>query len=434
MEVLSKEKIKPSSSTPQHLQKFSLSLLDQIAPPTYVHLVLFYESPKLISNFDPSQISQNLKRSLSDVLTNFHPLAGRIIQENSSIDCNDDGVEYVETRVHACMSDVTENPDPKELQKYVPIEPCGFGSDTSPGQIPLSIQVNFFDCGGIAVGVCIAHKIADTESLVIFMDAWAATCRQEVQTVQPSFHLSRRFPPMDPSKFCSKPSPPDSEMAKNIITKRFVFDKDMLLALKKVGASSQVTNPSKIEAVTAFLWRNFMIASKEDNVERSKTNFAAFHAVNVRSRVSPPLPAHSFGNGCMQAIAWSKSENEEEQGYPVLITKLRNAIRKIDCDYVRKIINGDEYFDLSLKEGAGLLEVCIFSSWCRFPVYEVDYGWGKPHWVSTIGVPFKNLTVFMDTKTGDGIEAWVTMVEADMALIETNYKHLLSHVALDIII
>ncbi|KAL3615831.1 hypothetical protein CASFOL_040125 [Castilleja foliolosa] len=64
-----------------------------------------------------------------------------------------------------------------------------------------------------------------------------------------------------------------------------------------------------------------------------------------------------------------------------------------------------------------------------FPVYEVDYGWGKPHWVATVGVPFKNLVALMDTKDGDGIEAWVSMVEKDKDVIEAKYKLLYMQLA-----
>ncbi|KAL0442096.1 UNVERIFIED_CONTAM: Stemmadenine O-acetyltransferase [Sesamum radiatum] len=439
MEVLSKETIKPTSSTPPHLQKLNLSLLDQIAPPTYVHLLFFYQcsSPEL----DHSQLSLNLKNSLSHVLTTFYPLAGRIIPHDSCIDCNDHGVEYAEFRVHACMSDIIYNdPQPAELQKYVPMEPYGLLESHACGEvIPLAVQVNLFDCGGIAVGVCISHKIADTESLVMFMNAWATTCRKgclQASSIHPCFDLTCRFPPLDPLTFSSKPqAPPHSEDIGKVVTKRFVFNKEVLSKLKKLGASAEVTNPTRIEAITAFLWRNLMIAFRQDaKRERKEIIFVACHAVNVRSRLSPPLPAHSFGNGTLSATAWSskkpdnKDEDEDEHdSYAVLVAKLRNAIRGINHDYVEKMLDGERNGCMENPCGDQVdndvwLEVYIFSSWCRFGVYGVDYGWGKPVWVSTVGVPFKNVTVFMDTRCGDGIEAWVSVAEEDMSVIETNYK------------
>ncbi|KAL0416034.1 UNVERIFIED_CONTAM: Stemmadenine O-acetyltransferase [Sesamum latifolium] len=382
MEVLAKETIKPTSSTPHHLQKLNLSLLDQIAPPTYVHLLFFYQcssSPHL----HHSQLSQTLKNSLSHVLTTFYPLAGRIIPHDSCIHCNDHGVEYAEFRVHARVLDVVHNdPQPAELQKYVPMEPYGLLESHARGEvIPLSVQVNLFDCGGIAIGVCISHKIADTESLVMFMNAWLTTCRQsclQTSNIHPCFDLKCRFPPVDPSTFSSEPqAPPHSEDIGKIVTKRFVFDKEVLSKLKKLGASAEVTNPTRIEAVTAFLWRNLMIAFRQDDErERKEIKFVARHAVIVRSRVSPPLPSHSFGNGTVSATAWwsKKPENEDEdESYAVLVTKLRTAIRGIDHDYVEKVLDGEHCGCMENPCGDQVdddegLEVCIFSSWCRFGV------------------------------------------------------------------
>ena len=50
------------------------------------------------------------------------------------------------------------------------------------------------------------------------------------------------------------------------------------------------------------------------------------------------------------------------------------------------------------------------SSWCRFPLYEADFGCGKPVWVtpvlpSPLGV--NNFILLMDAKDGDGIELYV---------------------------
>ncbi|KAL0442102.1 UNVERIFIED_CONTAM: Salutaridinol 7-O-acetyltransferase [Sesamum radiatum] len=324
MEVLSKETIKPTSSTPHHLQKLNLSLLDQIAPPTYVHLLFFYQcsSPEL----DHSQLSLNLKNSLSHVLTTFYPLAGRIIPHDSCIDCNDHGVEYAEFRVHACVSDIIYNdPQPAELQKYVPMEPYGLLESHACGEvIPLAVQ-----------------------------------------------------------------APPHSEDIGKVVTKRFVFNKEVLSKLKKLGASAEVTNPTRIEAITAFLWRNLMIAFRQDaKRERKEIKFVACHAVNVRSRLSPPLPAHSFGNGTLSATAWSSKkpvnkDEDEHNSYAVLVAKLRNAIRGINHDYVEKMLDGERNGCMENPCGDQVdndvwLEVYIFSSWCRFGVYGVDYGWASP--------------------------------------------------------
>ena len=59
----------------------------------------------------------------------------------------------------------------------------------------------------------------------------------------------------------------------------------------------------------------------------------------------------------------------------------------------------------------------MFTSWCRFPIYEADFGWGKPDWASDAGSSLEMVTL-MDDKHGDGIEAWVNLKENDMYVFE----------------
>ena len=65
-------------------------------------------------------------------------------------------------------------------------------------------------------------------------------------------------------------------------------------------------------------------------------------------------------------------------------------------------------------------DIYRFTSLHHFPFYEADFGWGKPVWISSAAMDVKNATVLMDTSTGDGIEAWVTLDEQDVPAFESN--------------
>lgn len=110
---------------------------------------------------------------------------------------------------------------------------------------------------------------------------------------------------------------------------------------------------------------------------------------------------------------------------------VRNTIRKIDGDYVRKLQSDEGVFEVlkSLKEVMFLaakngIPCYSFSSWTRFGFYEANFGWGRPTWVTTIGVPIRNVVVLMPTSSGDAIEAWFTLNDAHMPHFEHN-PHLL---------
>ncbi|KAI3465967.1 hypothetical protein Pfo_022630 [Paulownia fortunei] len=425
---IAREIIKPSSPTPPHLRELQLSFLDQLAPPTYIHIILYFEACH--HHPDSEETSQKLKRSLSDALAIYYPLAGRL-QDNSWVDCNDAGAEYVEAWFNDYrIMDVVENPRTEELKQYVPAAPSG------SGDIPLAVQVSFFGCKGTAIGVCMSHRVADAMSLVTFINAWAAACRGDAKTIavtQPSFNLASRFAPADFSGFFPSGAPPPPQQ---IVTKRFTFNEQKLAALRRAASGPLTENPTRVEAVSAFIWRHFMESvTMKDQMKGENRVFAATHAVDIRRRAIPPLPHQFFGNACARAMAVTAASAEERDYYDLAI-KMREVIRKADGNYVRRLENGGTFLkyystneenDPAFRDGRKILEICGFTSWCRLPAYDADYGWGKPVWVSIIGVPQKNLIFFLGTKSGDGIEAWVNMLEEDIAMIETNY-HLLHQV------
>nr|GMD38533.1 vinorine synthase-like [Ipomoea batatas] len=399
--------IKPSSPTPPHLKTLKLSFLDQTSPPFFAPFIFFFHHG---TTDDHGRSSQLLKQSLSKVLTLFYPLAGRI-KGNDFIDCSDEGALWVEARVHGFLKDVVENPLMEELEKFLPLEPHN-GDDS---KLMLAVQVNYFLEGGIGVAVCVSHKIGDALSVVNFVNAWAVTAREGDAAVisPPNFGLvSSLFPPttedLTGSGFSSTLGMATRE---KIVTRRVVFDKQNLAALKKSAAaeSSRVGNPTRVEALSAFLW-------KEASRKKSQHGSVKKTAVNLRARMNLPLPDTTFGNLWSLATTVTPPSSTAEDD---LIFQLRTSIRKINAEYVEALQNGKGHSERLRKWheimfSKGEAEFCKFSSWCRFPIYEVDFGWGRPAWACTATVPYKNVVRMMSTKCGDGIEAWINMGEDDI--------------------
>ncbi|KAL3831036.1 hypothetical protein ACJIZ3_019838 [Penstemon smallii] len=372
VELISTETIKPSSPTPNHLRNFKLSLIDQITPPVFIPLTFFYQHDQLNHDNNQVKISHSLKHSLSNILTMFYPLAGKLNQEKSSIDCNDAGAKYIEAQVNARLSEIIKDPKMEQLKLFIPVQPL----DQTQKSI-LSVKISFFTCGGIAIGICLSHKVADGTSLVV-----------------------------------SKVTQNTGITKEKIKTKRFVFDKEKLENIKQVVVSEELKSPTRVETVSAFILHNVF----------KKTKFAAVHAVNLRQRSIPPLPDHVFGNSWSYAIALLSEQ--DDKSISGCAKKLRAAIRIIDSEFIKEVKNGaymSRYSETTDLYSSGEIEFCIFSSWCRFPVYEVNFGWGKPVWACPTTLPFKNLVVLMSTPCGEGIEAWVNLVEEDMKLFDDKH-------------
>ncbi|KAL0397270.1 UNVERIFIED_CONTAM: Salutaridinol 7-O-acetyltransferase [Sesamum calycinum] len=97
IKTVSTQLIGPSSPTPPQLRHFNLSFIDQRIPPSYIPLVLYYNvsTEDRYINKQP-ETSRRLKSSMSDALIQFYPLAGRILEGQPLVDCNDEGILYIE--------------------------------------------------------------------------------------------------------------------------------------------------------------------------------------------------------------------------------------------------------------------------------------------------------------------------------------------------
>ncbi|KDP22272.1 hypothetical protein JCGZ_26103 [Jatropha curcas] len=309
VQIISKEIIKPSSSTPQNLKTYNLSLPDQLAPPVYIPIILFH-SPALENGY---KISDHLKKSFSETLTHFYPLAGRINDE-FSIDCNDDGAPYVEACVNGDMSTVlVQEPGVHKLEKLLPCNPHDLSS-----QVILAAQINHFDCSGIAISIRIWHAIANASAVASFITSWATIASGANFDINGViFDSTSLFPPQD---------------------------------------------------LRGFSLHNFKRRSRKWAVfgtSDSGGNCGRHH-----------LPAVMAGNG-------------EEHVATMSVGNLRESIERKNKEYVRKIHAEGRYFEFlkknseELGKNPNLMKVFGFSSWCRFPFYEADFGWGKPIWVGT---------------------------------------------------
>ncbi|MBA0620990.1 hypothetical protein Godav_006650 [Gossypium davidsonii] len=413
VQVISEEIVKPSSPTADRLRRYQLSFLDQLNASFYNALVYFY--PKICdTEANKITVSNRLKHSISNALTYFYPLAGRITDDQLFVDCNDEGIPFLEVGVECQLSDVLNNPIPKELNKLLPFEFHG------SKKVPLGIQFNVFDCGGIAVGVCISHKIGDALSFFSFVNMWAAIARGETNLIAPEFKSASLFPPRDLWGYT-----PGASLIKKgqTITKRFVFCATKVEEIRrKYAENTNQTRPTRVEALSAFIWERFLTAFGARS--RPDTLCAIVHLVNLRARIEPPMPGSLFGN--LSGLAMTIPSMDSN-----IVTQIRDSIKTVNKEYVMKLKNGythQEYLrDMATSYGKGEMVSLTFTSLCRFPMYEADFGWGKPIWAGSADRQIKNVTTFTDAINGDGIEAWVTLNEEEMAKFDCD-EELLAYV------
>uniref|UniRef100_A0A1J3EXN1 Vinorine synthase n=1 Tax=Noccaea caerulescens TaxID=107243 RepID=A0A1J3EXN1_NOCCA len=415
VDVISRDIIKPSSPTPNHLKNFKLSLLEQLGPTIFGPMVFLYSG-----NNNGTEQLQKLKKSLSETLTHFYPLAGRL-NGNTSIDCNDSGADFLETKANSPLSSLLQEPSSDILQQLIPTPVDSIEARTKL----LLAQASFFECGGMAIGVCISHKLADATSIGLFMKSWAAiSSRGSIKPVgYPVFDTAKIFPPGNFSETSPAPVVEPEIMMDRTLSKRFVFDSSSIQALQAKASSFEVNQPTRVEAVSALIWKSAMRATRTVS-KTSKPSILA-NSASLRSRVSPPFAENSVGN-LVSYFAAKAEEGVKQTKLQALVAEIRKAKQRFRDSHVPKLVgnpNATEIICSYQREAGDMIasgdfDFYIFSSACRFGLYETDFGWGKPVWVGFPSVRQKNIVALLDTKEAGGIEAWVNLNEQEMKIFE----------------
>lgn len=412
VEVLSRETIKPSSPTPHQLKNFQLSILDQIALPVYISNIFLYKATDE-NDGDLDVKSERIKSSLSEALVQFYPFAGKI-KDEVSIECNDDGVEYIVARASGLLSEYLQKPDQNLLKEFHPFDtenPIG-----SAGPI-LIVQVTFFKCGGVALEISSSHKLIDGMSLATFINSWAATARAQSSKaiMLPEYVTASIFPP-------SESFVPFPVHLSRCEQNRFVFDASKIDELKAKVASRSVLKPSRVEALTALIWKCARDVSR--STRGSTRPSLLVHAMNLRTMLVPPLPNKSVGNSVGYLSAQTSDKEIQLQELVCILRKAKEEFSKNGLQNlleIKSIFNIPESIRDKLERDE--IDFFTFSSVLRFPFYEAaDFGWGKPIHVTFPNYVFPNLFLLIDTKDGEGIEALVTLSTKDMALFECNQE------------
>ncbi|KAI7744904.1 hypothetical protein M8C21_029606 [Ambrosia artemisiifolia] len=418
LELISRETIKPSSPTPQHLRTFNLSVIDQFMHDVYTPLILFFPNTNKDSVTDVvTKRSRHLKESLSEILTSFYPFAGKV-KDNMQIECNDEGVYYIEARVNETLEDFLHHPSDERVKWLKPEKPCT--EESSKGNFVMGIQVNIFKCGGIGLSMSMSHKIFDGHTCFIFLKAWAAATRGSTKIVSPSFVASKIFP----TNPCLENAPSfqlfSSEM---ITTKRFMFDASALAMLKAqpVAVSGRSTKPpTRTVATTAVIWKAAAKAASKVRPFGPESPHALFSVVNLRKRASPPLPTESVGN--LIDLAGAVCYPHGHLDLVTMMGDIADSMARINSDYFGylKQQKGQTLLSEVLKISSQLTGGDCFgaTSVLNSGMYELDFGWGKPLWFYIMNPMNARGVALNDTPKGGGVEAKVTLSPDEMEIFE----------------
>eukprot|EP01018_Ginkgo_biloba_P014985 Gb_01766 [translate_table: standard] len=391
-----------------------------------VQTLLFYTTP---TDVLPTVV-ERLKSSLSSALVHFYPLAGRLAtgsdeHNRSEIDCNDAGVHFIEASIDIPFQDLEA--DDFQHRSFFSKLVHRHDNDFTTGDSPLlSIQVTGFLGGGICIGSTMHHVVADGKSFWHFMKSWAEISRGLPISMLPEHNrkifkldkirnkrISFKAEPVihdNPAlkdrneifKLTPDPQMPSAEHQKSLqecksdmesdnteiarvqhdkqVSKDELIYRTFHLSQKMIQNLKERVGPnfSSFVAVAAHFWRCVMktrcIAAKE---------FVYFRLLaDCRSRVKPALPQTYFGNCVHFSLGRTSAKhllNEHISFAAGLIQEIINSCTSEE--QMKNMIDWLEPPSTGLKrfrrEFVGHCLTNVVSS-PRFPVYEMDFGWGRP--------------------------------------------------------
>ncbi|CAI0440979.1 unnamed protein product [Linum tenue] len=415
--------VKPSSPTPRHLAEFKLSLIDNYVPPLYTAFIFFYPGGGGGGGGGEGVLGV-LKSSLAQALTRFYPLAGRLSRSGGPdsipiIRCDDEGVPFATAVAGPSSMDrlLSRPPEIDALHRFLPFRPCLVGTPAGLESAPqLAVKATVFPCGGVAVGVCFLHKIGDGYTISSFLKLWAALARgggdeQEVGGGGAAYAHDRAAASLFPARHeDALPAARDfiyeggegAETERTTVARRFVFDREAVAKLKLGARSEWVPNPTRFEAVSGLLWKSAVSAT------------ATALALDGKAG-SVPGGAPRFSD----AAAGGAQREELDRGARRVLHAEAGSRRR-EGRVSRNEATRTEMLARAGRSGRSKVAYFVMSSTFGMDVYGVDFGWGKPAWVSLAELPdeMNNVVGLINGPDGAGVEAWIFMHERELSILE----------------
>ncbi|KAJ4957767.1 hypothetical protein NE237_024878 [Protea cynaroides] len=414
--------VTPAHPTPSG--KLWLSESDQVKPLTHAPTIYFYRPTS--GDVAAASAIDILRDSLSKVLVQFYPLAGRVHSIGGGrleLECNALGAKLFEAESEAVINDFGDFRPTPEIRKLIP----RVDYNTPINELPLLLmQLTRFHCGGIAVGVAISHIIVDGLTALQFINSWAKVARGEKLEVtlfldRTVLHASE--PPVEPIfdhvEFGSPPvllgrSDASVERKKETTVAMLRLTSDQVEKLKNKANEGRTEESGRVfsryEAVAGHMWRCACKARAHDNEQLTKLRVV----VDCRNRLRPPLPQGYFGNATFPTTPTSLAGELLAKPLGYASGKIREAVEKMTDEYVRSTIDflksqddltpfRTSFHTVGCTQGVffGNPNLAV-TSWVGLPIYDADFGWGKPIHMGPGSLGFDGKSFILPGREGDG--------------------------------
>ncbi|KAK4743063.1 hypothetical protein SAY87_001064 [Trapa incisa] len=402
------------------LQEYWLphSNLDLLLPPLDVSVFFCYTKTVVNPNPDGAMVGapptfasmiEALKSSLAQVLVSYYAFAGEVVMNSVSEPetlCNNSGVDFVEAAASFQLRFLDlYDPDESVQGKLLPTKRRGV----------LAVQATEFECGGIVVACTFDHRVADAYSANMFLLSWAEMCRSSKVTIVPCFRRSLLYPryqnhcyphhlgidqmyvtlselpPSPPRPSKSMQEPDDGAANSSLISRIYYVTASQLQQLQQLASSGVDRKRTKLEAFSSFLWK---MLAKSTSVDSGGVGMLTTVSVGIvvdgRTKLIRADMSSYFGNVLSILIGEENASELVERPLSSVAAALHELLHTAATEeHFLALIDWVEahrpeasmtriYSKGTEGGGGGGSLAFVVSSGLRFPMSEIDFGWGRP--------------------------------------------------------
>ncbi|XP_004513919.1 alcohol acyl transferase 1 allele GSd-like [Cicer arietinum] len=380
--------ITPSAPTPNH--SLYLSNLDDL-----MYQRLYFSE---IYIFKKSVKVDILKSSLSRVLVDYYPVAGRLRTSSEDenklvVDCNGEGVLFAEASMDITAEELlipcmTQHKSLKKLK-------CKGNTKKMLDNPLLLIQVTNLRCGGMILFISLNHVLLDGTGISQFLNDWAhLTINPNSNLTIKPYHnremLNIREPPQikfPHPVYIKEPEHTNYErnylmwfINQKIVHTSITFGANEILRLRKQCTTSSFKYVTDFEVIVAHTWRSM---TKSLNMSPTRVVNICFTA-NIRKKLK--LPKGFYGNAFVLVSAESTVKD---------LVNSNNLDHCIKCvQQAKSYLDDEEYIRSSidlLKDKTLIVDEAInvfVSQLNKLGIQDLDFGEGKPFHVDTLDNDF----------------------------------------------
>ncbi|XP_047329048.1 uncharacterized acetyltransferase At3g50280-like [Impatiens glandulifera] len=403
--VISKCTVFPDQKSSMEDLKLSVSDLPMLSC-HYIQKGVLFTRPSIPIDF----IISLLKHALSRTLSLFPPLAGRLTTDHHGyvyITCNDAGADFIHAvgptlHIRDILSPIHV---PESAKSFFSLD----RTVSYDGHFKPILLVQVTDLvDGLFIGCSVNHAVSDGTSFWNFFNTFSEVCRNGTRRITKSPDFKResvlissavlKIPEGGPKVTFNADAP--------IKERIFSFSRESIQRLKakanggkwvdfdcaipvaelmgKINNNNDKTwvrnssldssDISSFQALCAVLWRAVTRARKFPS--EKMTTFRM--AVNYRQRLEPKMDPYYFGNAIQSIPTYATAGDVMSRDLRWCAEQLNKNVLAHGDATVRKFVADWERdprcFPLGNFDGA----MMTMGSSPRFPMYENDFGWGKP--------------------------------------------------------